>query len=343
MLRSTVTEGLLVTRRVPDWGPLVRLSTSRYVLGSRSIAVLSIPSRLLHPSVGPRGEHRADLDIVNPGGTSGARSVLSASASEAVLYHPTWASAHVVTVRFPLIAPHRRETHDGARSLEESSVKRSVQLYPVLLSVALVAACTSDTSEGVTGNTELNLDIVNPGGTSGELGFTVDRVDYRITCAGNTPGSYPIPDADTSGTDYNYSDSVDISGAFEVVDTRVPPVWQAVMDLPPGNCTVTLSVYEQDEIVCVGSQTLAINEDATTKYDIVLVCSLSIDTPDGMADIDGSFEFITGNLCPKLYVLNAIPSFATPNGNNPYPETDDSVPRQGSGQQLRQQLRPADL
>ena len=178
----------------------------------------------------------------------------------------------------------------------------------VLACMGLAVACTTGTDGDTAGNTELNLDIVNPGGTSGELGFSIDRVDYRITCAGNPPGSYPIPDADTSGTDYNYNDSVDISGAFEVVDTRVPPVWQAVMDLPPGDCTVTLSVYEDDEIVCVGSQTLVIAEDATTKYDIVLVCSLSIDTPDGMADIDGTFEFITGNLCPKLYVLNAIPS-----------------------------------
>ena len=205
------------------------------------------------------------------------------------------------------IASDVRHTTDPVPSGVQ--VRSSSQILSFVCA-ALFAACTSDTSGGPTGNTELNLDIVNPGGTSGELGFSVDRVDYRITCAGNPPGGYPIPDADTSGTDYNYSDSVDISGAFEVVDTRVPPVWQAVMDLPPGNCTVTLSVYEQDEIVCVGSQTLAINEDATTKYDIVLVCSLSIDTPDGMADVDGTFEFITGNVCPKLYVLNSIQSYA---------------------------------
>ncbi len=177
-----------------------------------------------------------------------------------------------------------------------------------LACMGLAVACTSTGTDGSTGNTQLNLDIVNPGSTSGELGFSIDRVDYRITCAGNPAGTYPIPAADTTGTDYAYNDSVDISGAFEVIDTNVPPVWQAVMDLPPGDCTVTLSVYYQDEVVCVGSQTLAIAEDATTKYDIVLVCSLSIDTPDGMADIDGTFTFITGNLCPKLYVLNAIPS-----------------------------------
>jgi hypothetical protein len=181
-----------------------------------------------------------------------------------------------------------------------------------LLCLVLAAACTSGTEGGPTGNTELNLDIVNPGGTSGELGFSIDRVDYRITCAGNPSGSYPIPDADTSGTDYNYDDSVDISGAFEVVDTRVPPVWQAIMDLPPGICTITLSVWDDDEVVCIGSQTLTINEDATTKYDIVLVCSLSIDLPDGVADVDGTFEFITGNLCPKLYILNAIPKDRIP-------------------------------
>ena len=183
-----------------------------------------------------------------------------------------------------------------------------ISLYAfALLSALLAVACNGGVETGSAGNTELNLDIVNPGGDTG-AGFSIDRVDYRITCAGSPPGTYDIAPADTAGTDYNYDDSVDISGAFETVDTRDPPVWQAVMDLPPGNCTITLSVYEDDEIVCVGSQTLAINEDATTKYDIVLVCSLSIDTPDGMADVDGSFEFITGNLCPKLYLLNALQS-----------------------------------
>jgi hypothetical protein len=192
------------------------------------------------------------------------------------------------------------------------------------LCVVLAAACTAGTGTdgGRTGNTELNLDIINPGGTSGELGFSIDRVGYRITCAGTPPPGYPIPDADTSGTDYNYDDSVDISGAFETVDTRVPPVWQAVMDLPPGLCTITLSVWDGNEVVCIGSQTLTINEDATTKYDIVLVCSLSIDLPDGMADVDGELFFITGNLCPKLYVLNAIPSLVVQDGTMPVLETE---------------------
>ncbi len=309
----------------------------------------------------------------------------------------------------------------------------SVHAFALLGALAL-SSCNGGAEPGPTGNTELNLDIVNPGGDTG-AGFSIDRVDYRITCGGGsyllppfmggTPSAFSdpcstddldndgIPDVCPPGSNYiagtsngdflvagsevncvfgfggndsiiafgpgtshiclgdgndlffgdfgtsavfgengndsinggvgddyldggsgtnnlnggggidtcvdeappgnvfqcesTFSDSVDISGAFETIDTRDPPVWQAVMDLPPGDCTITLSVYEDDELVCVGSQTLAINEDETTKYDIVLVCSLSIDSPDGMADVDGTFEYITGNLCPKLYLVNAIP------------------------------------
>ncbi len=218
----------------------------------------------------------------------------------------------------------------------------------VLTCMGLAVACTSGT-EGTVGNTELNLDIVNPGGTSGELGFSVDRVDYRITCAGNpgaaiAPTQYigsppdftpcnadadcPLgalcsttadaaaigaPSAGLCAIPTAYDDSVDITGQFEIVDDRTPPVWQAVMDLPPGDCTVSLTVSNPDgEVVCSGSEVDLIVEDdgggLPTKYDIVLICSLSVDLPDGMADIDGEFLFVTGNLCPKTYTLNAIPS-----------------------------------
>jgi hypothetical protein len=189
--------------------------------------------------------------------------------------------------------------------------------------MGLAAACTSGTDEGSTSGTQFNLWIGNdidgdgvgdPGATSGELGFDVDRVDYRITCNGNPPGSYPIPPGDTNGNAFVYDDSVDITGQFEVVDGRDPPIWQMVEDLPPQenggtNCTISLWVYDGDDLVCSGTQTLGIVEDNPgniNKYDIVLVCSLSIDTPDASADVDGSFDFITGNVCPKIYTLNAI-------------------------------------
>ena len=217
----------------------------------------------------------------------------------------------------------------------------------VLVCIALVTACGSRTEGGTAGNTELNLDIVNPGGTSGELGFSVDRVDYRITCAGNPGAAIPPAQYIGSPPDYtpcdadadcrlgalcvttadaaaiaapsaglcaiptSYDDSVDITGQFEIVDNRTPPVWQAVMDLPPGDCQVALTVSDTNgEIVCSGSEVDLIVEDAAlpTKYDIVLICSLSVDLTDGMADIDGEFLFVTGNLCPKIYTLNAISS-----------------------------------
>ncbi len=173
-----------------------------------------------------------------------------------------------------------------------------------LLCVALFVACTND--GGAVVPTEVNLDIVHPNG-SADLGFTIDRVDYRVTCAGNPPGTYPIPPADTAGTLYSFDDSVDMSGAFEIIDTRDPPIWQAAMDLPPGLCTLTMLVYDTDEVVCVGWQTLNIVEDSASKFDIVLVCSLSVDLPSGGFNSDVSFEFVVGNLCPRLFSLMAIP------------------------------------
>ncbi len=172
--------------------------------------------------------------------------------------------------------------------------------------MAVIAGCTSSGATVVP--IEVNLDIVHPDGASTDLGFAIDRVDYRITCPGTTPGTFPIPPADTGGTTYTYDDSVDMSGAFEIVDTRTPPVWQAAMSLPPGDCTITLLVYDQDEVVCIGSQTLAIVANATTKFDITLVCSLSVTLPSGGLRVDATSNVVIGNLCPRLYSLIAIPS-----------------------------------
>jgi hypothetical protein len=168
----------------------------------------------------------------------------------------------------------------------------------------LAAGCTSERANVVA--TQINLDIVHPDGSSSDPGFTVDRVHYRVTCPGNA--SYPIPPADTTGTPVDPDDAVDMSGAFEVVDTRTPPVWQATMGLPPGICTMTLLVYEEDEVVCAGSETLTIPAGGTAQFDIVLLCTLSVDLPDGALSVDGTFLTVIGNICPMLYSLMAIPS-----------------------------------
>ena len=181
----------------------------------------------------------------------------------------------------------------------------------VLLGIALAAGCSGAEGAAI-GSTEVNLEIVYPGGAVTWEGFTVDRIDYRVTCPGTLPGSMPIPPADTAGTDYPYDDSVDVSGAFSIVDTRTPPVWQAAMDLPPGECTITMSVWDGDEIACVGSETLTIIEDTVTKYDITLLCSLSVTTPEGALDVEGMLETHNGNYCPQLIWLGAIPAVVDP-------------------------------
>jgi cysteine-rich repeat protein len=179
-----------------------------------------------------------------------------------------------------------------------------------LLCIGLSAACAP---EGATGSTEIQLTIGNAfGPQDGAPAFEAERVDYRITCAGTTPGSFPIPPSGAGG-DYAYDDSVDISGAFEIVDERNPLVWQTIMDLPPGECTASLSVYRNGQITCLGSHTFTVPEDDTTTVNITLFCDLSIDLPDGTGDTDGEFQFDIGNECPKLFDLTAHP-YVIPDG-----------------------------
>ena len=118
--------------------------------------------------------------------------------------------------------------------------------FVVLCCIAVLAACSPS---GVAGNTDITLTIgPDLGAQDGEPAFEADRVDYRITCGGSGPGSAPIPPTSTGGT-YDYDDSVDVSGAFEIVDADTTPVWYTVTDLPPGDCTATLSVYRDGAVV----------------------------------------------------------------------------------------------
>jgi len=50
------------------------------------------------------------------------------------------------------------------------------------------------------------------------------------------------------------------------------------------------------------------NELAPNKADVVLECSLSVNGPSGDLDVDGSYQFIHGNYCPKLNWLGAVPA-----------------------------------
>jgi cysteine-rich repeat protein len=167
----------------------------------------------------------------------------------------------------------------------------------VLSCIAVITACDGGSPTESPGNTEVNLLISDPNMPPDELAFSIDFVSYQIFCeaSGLTP----------------YDDSVVVNGNFEIVDGANPPVWELVTDLPPADCTITLWVFHDDEVVCSGKQTMIIVEDGdpstTNKYNITLECNLSTNTPSADVDIDGDFEFINGNYCPKMNWLGAMP------------------------------------
>jgi cysteine-rich repeat protein len=172
----------------------------------------------------------------------------------------------------------------------------------VLSCIALSAACGGDTSQGdVSGSTEVNLVISDPATAPEQLLLLIDFVSYRITC----------PD---SGLTPSYDDSIDASGNLEVdpdADADAP-VWELFTDLPLSECTISLWVFYEDEVICSGSRVLEIYEDGNlltpNKADVVLECNLSVNPPSGDADIDGSFDFVHGNWCPQVFWLGSYPS-----------------------------------
>jgi len=168
----------------------------------------------------------------------------------------------------------------------------------VLCCVALSAACSGD-MDTPSGNTEVNLVISDPDTASDQILPLIDFVSYRITCLDNPELT-------------QYDDSVELSGNFGLDAEGPTPVWQLVTDLPLSPCTISLWVFYEDEVICSGTEALEIVEDgsllAPNKVNIVLECNLSVNGPSGDLNVDGSFEFINGNYCPKLNWLSAIPT-----------------------------------
>jgi cysteine-rich repeat protein len=168
----------------------------------------------------------------------------------------------------------------------------------VLVCSALCAACNGDDEgAGPTGNTKIELVISDPATASDQVLALIDFVSYRITC----PASGLAP----------YDDSVDLAGNFEVDADRDPPVWQLTTDLPLSDCTIALWVFYEDEVICSGTESVSIvdrgDPSSPNQVDIVLECNLSVQPPGGNADIDGTFDFINGNYCPRLNWLGAVP------------------------------------
>ena len=170
----------------------------------------------------------------------------------------------------------------------------------VLSCIALSAACNGgDPEVAASRGTEVNLVISDPATASNQILPLIDFVSYRITCLNNPELT-------------QYDDSVELSGNFEVDATAPTPVWQLVTDLPLAECTISMWVFYEDEVICSGSEVLEIYEDASVfapnKADVLLECHLSVNGPSGDVGVDGTFEFIHGNYCPKLVWLGAVPT-----------------------------------
>jgi len=151
-------------------------------------------------------------------------------------------------------------------------------------------------------NTEITLVITDTAYGSEELAFSIDYVNYRITC----PASGRIA----------YDDSVDIAGTFAVRDDPETPVWALFANLPPSRCTISMWVFYEDEIVCSGTQSLPIDPDdnpsTPNEINLTMECTLSVNPPSGDLEIISQFDVIHGNFCPQLMWLGAIPTVFDP-------------------------------
>lgn len=127
-------------------------------------------------------------------------------------------------------------------------------LRALVLSTTLVFAC-GDSEEGIPGgnNTLIQVDAPTPDD------FEHASMGIRITCTGDFALEMELE-----------VKSRDASQTF----------WEGVFNLPIGACVVTLVLSCADEIVCIGSQEITIQEGDNLYEGVVLTCPLSIGTFD---------------------------------------------------------------
>jgi len=169
----------------------------------------------------------------------------------------------------------------------------------VLSCIAFSVSCGSgDPNNDSIGNTEINLVVSDPAIPPEEVLSFISFVSYRITC----PDSILTP----------YNDAVDWESRFEVHADEDPAIRASVYDLPLTECTISMWVFYEDEVICFGTETFFVIDDGdpstTNQVNVGIECSLSVRSPAADVGIDGTYEFIHGNYCPKLVWLGAVPS-----------------------------------
>ena len=141
-----------------------------------------------------------------------------------------------------------------------------------------------------------------------------------VGCAGDTSGpseagsvgvNLIVGNTDVTAVNFDVvcDSGTTLSGKFNVNDEQDPPVWAAIMDLPPGPCSIALTALDaQGAVLCTGSADFTVLVDQTVKVNVVLTCGEPGFDPLGNVDIDATFEIIQGNNCPRLHFLNAVPN-----------------------------------
>ena len=165
--------------------------------------------------------------------------------------------------------------------------------------------------------------------------FAIALAGFFTGCASETTGpsesgsvSVNLLVGDTDVTAVNFEVTCDdstvcpLSGQFNVVDERTPPVWATIMDLPVGDpknpteYTITLTALDNEgAVLCTGSAEFRVNALEPTKVNVVLTCGGDGEELLGNVDIDATFEIIDGNNCPRLHFLNAVPNNVPPEGS----------------------------
>ena len=128
-----------------------------------------------------------------------------------------------------------------------------------------------------------------------------NRIDLRVVVVGSS---------EVASVEFQLScdSGFTLSGELNVVEDRMPPVWATIMDVPAGDCTVTLIAYDEAGLaLCTGSRDVTVVPGTTTKVDILLMCMEGGLDELGNVDIDATFETVDGNRCPRLHTLNAVP------------------------------------
>jgi len=156
----------------------------------------------------------------------------------------------------------------------------SAQIAAAILLATALAGCASDetTNSDTFSQLEVNLIIGNT---------DVTAVSFDLVCDGGFT----------------------LSGQFNVNDEQDPPIWSVIMDVPVGDCSLTLTAFnEQGEPLCIGGpEDFTVVEGETVKVNIVLACEGDGSDPLGNVEVDATFEEVEANNCPRLHLLNAVP------------------------------------